>query len=97
MPRSIISFGFKVDFKDDFKEETTFRGLSEITGQNSENITRADQDGSTSQHQSEQSRVEGHKIPSVYKTFRLVGESYIHYPSPENRESVEERSWFRLW
>jgi hypothetical protein len=69
----------------------------DLPGQNLENITRADQDGSTSQRQSEQSRVEGHKIPSVYKTFRLVGESYIHYPSTENRESVEERSWFRLW
>ena len=30
MPRSIISFGLEDDFKDGFKEGTTFKGLSDI-------------------------------------------------------------------
>jgi hypothetical protein len=65
--------------------------------ENLENILEIDKNGSALKGQGVKSREDEQKIPAIYKTFRLVGESYIHYPSPKTYENMKERSWFRLW
>lgn len=73
---------------------TTARRLLD---QNSENASNLHKDDSTPQSQKEQPTDNDQKVPSIYKTCRLVGESYIHYPSSQRPEDIEESSWFRLW
>ena len=70
----------------------------DFLGQTTENTTKSNQAGSTSQSQSEQADEAPHKVPSNHGTFRLVGESYIHLSSSEIRiKNDEENHWFRLW
>jgi len=66
--------------------------------QDSEGNFKVKQDGSRSQGEHGQSGKHNRDIPSVYKTARLIGESYVHFSSVEDRISiVEEPGWFGLW
>jgi hypothetical protein len=70
----------------------------DFPAQDSKSTFKVKKDCNRSKNKYEQSEKHDQEVPSVYKTARLVGESYMHFPSVEDRiKNIKEPSWFRLW